>query len=85
MEIKNIIYFSITFIAVLFLVYIFIMIMKKKLVHRGIDKFSIYTKKPITHQELDNFMEYIEKNKKYLTASAYKTGIYKVNKIRTLI
>ena len=87
MSIEYVFYLSMTIVSVagLSLVYAFIISMKKSLVHRAINKFSIYTSHPLTHQDLDSFTAYIEKNKKYLSDSAYKVGMYKVNKIRTLI
>ena len=87
MNIEYLFYISIAilFVTGLSLVYAFIVSIKKSLVHRAIDKFSIYTSQPLTHQDLDSFVVYIEKNRKYLSDSAYKVGMYKVHKIRTLI
>jgi len=87
MNIEYILYLSIAIVALagFSLIYVLIISMKKKLVHRAINKFSIHRSHPLTHQELDSFMGYIKKNKKYLSDSAYKVGMYKVKKIRTLL
>ena len=87
MNIEYILYVSIVIVclAMFSLLYALYIAIKRKLVNRAINKFSIHTFHPITHRELDNFMGYIEKNKKYLSDSTYKIGMYKVKKIRTHI
>jgi hypothetical protein len=80
----------ILYLAVAVVIFAFIAIvymvttgMKKKLVNKKIDRFSIRSGKRVTQKELDRILKYIEKNKKYLSPSAYKMGLYKINKAKT--
>jgi ABC-type glycerol-3-phosphate transport system permease component len=85
MNIKYILYIAVIIVAlafILLLLYMFITSMKKKIVNKRIDKFSIRSGNRVTHKELDKILKYIEKNKKYLTPSAYKIGMYKIDKAR---
>ena len=85
MNAEYILYAAVIIVVISFvaLLYILILDIKKKIVNKKIDKFSIRSGKKVTHKELDKILKYIEKNKKYLTASAYKIGMYKIDKART--
>jgi uncharacterized protein YoxC len=84
MNIEYILYLAVIIVALAFisLLYMFITSTKKKIVNKKIDKFSIRSGKRVTRKELDKILKYIEKNKKYLTPSAYKIGMYKIDKAR---
>ena len=84
MNVEYILYVAVIIVLLAFisLLYMFIIGTKKKIVNKKIDKFSIKSGKRITSKELDKILKYIEKNKKYLTPSAYKIGMYKIDKAR---
>jgi len=87
MNTEYILYAAVIIVVISFvaLLYIFIIDIKKKIVNKKIDKFSIRSGKKVTQKELEKILKYIEKNKKYLTASAYKIGMYKIDKARMRI
>lgn len=84
MNIEYILYAAVIIVTVSFmaLIYLFTVDMKKRMVNNKIEKFSIKSGKKVTQQELDRILQYIERNKKYLTSSAYKMGMYKIDKAR---
>ncbi len=84
MGIDYILYMAVIIVIVAFaaLLYIFIVNIKKKRVNNKIDRFSIKSGKRVTQKEVDKILNYIEKNKKYLSPSAYKIGRYKIDKAR---
>ncbi len=85
MNIDYILYLAVAVVVFAFIaiVYMVTASMKKKRVNKKIDKFSIRSGKRVTQKELDRILSYIEKNKKYLSHSAYKIGLYKINKAKT--
>ena len=84
MNVEYILYVAVAIVVLAFisLLYMFIIGTKKKIVNKKIDRFSIRSGKRVTRKELDKILKYIEKNKKYLTPSAYKIGMYKIDKAR---
>ena len=84
MNIDYILYLAVTvvFLAFITIVYMGIVSIKKKLVNKKVDKFSIKSGKRVTQKDLDKILSYIEKNKKHLSHSAYKIGLYKINKAK---
>ena len=84
MNIDYILYLAVSVVVVAFIgiMYIATTSVKKKLVKKKIDRFSIRSGKRVTQKELDRILKYIEKNKSYLSPSAYKMGVCKINKAK---
>lgn len=84
MNIEYILYVAVMVVIVSFiaLIYLFTIDMKKRMVNNKIDNFSIKSGKRVTQKELDRIMHYIERNKKYLSPSAYKIGMYKIDRAK---
>ena len=83
-DIDTMLYFAVIMVtvALILIASIAITSIKKKLVKKKIDRFSIRSGKRVTQKELDKILKYIEKNKSYLSPSAYKMGVYKINKAK---